>query len=105
MKKGALPLDCRVAHAPRNDKGARCAWDVKGCVFGIGNHYDWSSFHVISLSLFLFVIASPTGRGNPVRVVVCAALCFRWIAASGSRPPRNDRVWGEGKGRKDRDSG
>jgi hypothetical protein len=68
-----VPLDCRVAHAPRNDKGVGCAGDAKGCVFGIGNGSGWSSFHVISLSLFLFVIASPFGRGNPVGGVVCAA--------------------------------
>jgi hypothetical protein len=72
---------------------------------------------VISLSLFLVVIASPSGRGNPCLSFFLAVIarrfsqrptwqssqdrcercpCFSWIAALGLVPPRNDKVSGVG---------
>ncbi|MDA1048821.1 MAG: hypothetical protein O3A82_18085 [Verrucomicrobia bacterium] len=45
------------------------------------------------LALFLVVIASPTGRGNPVGGVVCAAHGSAGLPRRDCVPPRNDRVW------------
>jgi hypothetical protein len=42
----------------------------------------------------LFVIASPTGRGNPVRIVVSAAHVSAGLPRRDIVPPRNDKVAG-----------